>query len=764
MIKKQFLVSGFFVAAFFLVGFVPYLKGVDKKAAQFLYLILLNIISSLYLFFNWNHIERTVKSLFNQKVFWLLCLFPIWSILSFFIAENKVEVLIDSSRIVIYTLSFSTIFLHASLIKNKIISHLPVLLTLILSIEIIMILNLFIERFTLGEYYRDMGLRAFTGNINITAFILLVQLPWVIYFLNKSKLFFSYIVYPLFFFILFLLGSRGANLMSIVIILLYFLFQRINKNDFRLGSLLSIVISFATGLFFNKILFSGNRSLEFVERTTTFSTNSTFQRLRFWKDAFNTFLENPLFGIGTGNWKIKSIDYDRMFMKDYSVPYHVHNDFLEILAEQGIIGFFLFFSCLGIVFLILTKKLIETNENKLIYFTLFISILVYTSDSLLNFPFARPISQIHFLAFLAITLILKKNEFEFTNNIFNQNKRNFFALLIVISIPVTYISYKVLNSFQDQNFLILASRGRIENIKSDDILKIKSDLPNLTATAVPIEAMKANILLSKTEDFENLDTILKMVDKGNKANPYMYLSDAVRAVVYAKKQEIDSSYIYAKKAFYGIPDHNFHFNILMDIIEIKKDSIELNTAYSYMKKPIREGFQKRFLEVSKNIKSVFGDSEREIVNNQILNNSSDQYFYVFSDLLDMGEENLQKANLSNLEAEDYFKKGDFSNAALKFEESILYNPNDNSFYENAANSYMKINNNKKAIEILNKLFNRGLKTNGNAEFLMGLLYTDEKKYDKGCEFFIKALEKEFSLRKDLVDLACKRRNISEINN
>ena len=47
--------------------------------------------------------------------------------------------------------------------------------------------------------------------------------------------------------------------------------------------------------------------------------------------------------MGLGNWKIQSIQSDNSEILEYEIPYHVHNDFLEIFTELGIIGFVLFF-------------------------------------------------------------------------------------------------------------------------------------------------------------------------------------------------------------------------------------------------------------------------------------------------------------------------------------------------------------------------------------------------------------------------------------
>ena len=50
---------------------------------------------------------------------------------------------------------------------------------------------------------------------------------------------------------------------------------------------------------------------------------------------------NPVFGVGLGNWKLKSIEYDAKDILGYVVPYHAHSDFIQLGAELGIIGFLL---------------------------------------------------------------------------------------------------------------------------------------------------------------------------------------------------------------------------------------------------------------------------------------------------------------------------------------------------------------------------------------------------------------------------------------
>ena len=144
------------------------------------------------------------------------------------------------------------------------------------------------------------------------------------------------------------------------------------------------------------------------------------QRLNFYSQALNHIIENPFFGAGIGNWKIKSIDTNKKNIVGYQVPYHVHNDFLELAAELGLIG-------LGIYLLLLYtgfKKVIlntwnivfsKTNlvQSHGIWITTFLYLTVFLIDSNLNFPFARPIVIIILiivLAFLASNKEFQTNE------------------------------------------------------------------------------------------------------------------------------------------------------------------------------------------------------------------------------------------------------------------------------------------------------------------------------------------------------------------
>ena len=99
-----------------------------------------------------------------------------------------------------------------------------------------------------------------------------------------------------------------------------------------------------------------------------------------------------------GNWKIYSIDLDKSNIVSYIIPYTMHNDFLEIASELGVLGLLLF---LYIFYLSYRNswhlyKRVKSNPLVLI---IPLSLLIYIIDSNINFPFTRA-SQLFYLALL----------------------------------------------------------------------------------------------------------------------------------------------------------------------------------------------------------------------------------------------------------------------------------------------------------------------------------------------------------------------------
>ena len=197
------------ITLYLLIGFLPYFNAIDKIAPQYLYLTLLNLISSLYVLLTF----EKVRFRYGTYVFFSLLALTSWSFLSILYAINQSEVLIENSRIVNFLFAFSNIYLLVNRNENY-LKYVPYLISAILVIEVGLVYDRFFERYSGDSYSRDMGLRAFSGNINITAFNFLIKFPFLINVLSRIKInnIIKTIILSIFIFCLFLLGSRGANL------------------------------------------------------------------------------------------------------------------------------------------------------------------------------------------------------------------------------------------------------------------------------------------------------------------------------------------------------------------------------------------------------------------------------------------------------------------------------------------------------------------------------------------------------------------------
>ena len=137
---------------------------------------------------------------------------------------------------------------------------------------------------------------------------------------------------------------------------------------------------------------------------------STNQRLRFYGHAINQITQTPIIGIGLGNWKLYSIKYEAKNMYSYIVPFTAHNDFLEIFAETGIIGFLSYAFFIYFVLRFNINNIFQWLNNEINFSSvyMFIPFIIYFIDMNLNFPLSRPSMQIYFLLYILILLSYRK--------------------------------------------------------------------------------------------------------------------------------------------------------------------------------------------------------------------------------------------------------------------------------------------------------------------------------------------------------------------
>ncbi|ANC78838.1 polysaccharide polymerase [Fictibacillus phosphorivorans] len=134
--------------------------------------------------------------------------------------------------------------------------------------------------------------------------------------------------------------SRGGLVAFIAIFLLYILILNNPIKQLRLliGTFLAIAVSFYLAVTFLSFDIFG----VIQSRMQDFSSDGGSGRFELWGRAWEYFLSSPLIGVGASNF----LPYNQFQFGD---SLQVHNTFLEILSETGIIGAFCF-----MIFLLLT--------------------------------------------------------------------------------------------------------------------------------------------------------------------------------------------------------------------------------------------------------------------------------------------------------------------------------------------------------------------------------------------------------------------------
>ena len=388
----------------------------DRIIPQFLFLSILNTLSFAHLLRN-NRLLLSISYALKEKIIICYSLFIATCFVSIFFAANYSESIIVFSQYLTYLLSFIAIYSLSKSIGKTFLQCFILFSGSALFIESSSILYNAIDQVLInGEIFErnNFMLRTFTGNINIAAnsIVSKIMIVYLIIYTYKDKrlIYLSYALLFIAFSALFILLTRSAflSLGLLTLVLVSFNYKKIITRS------VPLLVIMLIGYFFVNSTFNTENPDEISSRINSITLNteddSINERLGYYSDAVKTIMQYPVFGIGIGNWKIKSIEYSRNSIPGYVVPYHVHNDFLQISAEIGVVGGLLYLMIYLMPIYRIAIKLkdgILDNLN-LVYLLIISAILI---DSMLNFPIARPVNHIFLLFTLVAMLQTSKTDF-----------------------------------------------------------------------------------------------------------------------------------------------------------------------------------------------------------------------------------------------------------------------------------------------------------------------------------------------------------------
>lgn len=255
-------------------------------------------------------------------------------------------------------------------------------------------------------------LKTFTPNKNITAAIIASHIGFFFilkYYLKKLEWLFIVLIF-ISTTVIFFLSARASIIGLILSLVLVYIITLIKKRE-NIVFVNKVCLSVMLGFFVSNLYLGGTNTASLQNRLTSVNIEdqSTNQRIRYYKHGIQHLLKNPFIGIGIGNWKQKSIEYDSQNIENYIVPYHLHNDFLQYGTETGVIGMFLYLSIFLVVLLI---NITRVDKNYFLSISLIISISILFIDSNLNFPHHRPIMMVLLALIISLTELNRTKKIE----------------------------------------------------------------------------------------------------------------------------------------------------------------------------------------------------------------------------------------------------------------------------------------------------------------------------------------------------------------
>jgi hypothetical protein len=263
-------------------------------------------------------------------------------------------------------------------------------------------------------------------------------------------------------------------------------------------------------------------------------------RLNYWKTSLRIFRDVPITGIGTGSWFGIYPNYNGNIYNDENIfkssDLNPHNDYLEILSENGIFGFIFFMFFLFLV----GKNLIYETRKDMLIFPVLLSFAGFLIISMFSFP--RDNIALMILTGTAIGISLSGKETGRQDELIKLNikpiKNIIFSCSAVLLILLTVFSafrYKYeaiyLNAIKDK------FNGNYSEML-DKINKINDDFYPVDANCMPVEYYRGVgyfELKNYSEAMNSFDKALELTPTvpailNDKASSYYMMSDTENAV------------------------------------------------------------------------------------------------------------------------------------------------------------------------------------------------------------------------------------------
>jgi O-antigen ligase len=267
------------------------------------------------------------------------------------------------------------------------------------------IFNAYHELYTYESFFMGARLSAIVHPTYLSMYVLLSALISLDSLFEKSmvgpKRYLWIVSSFVFAIVIYLLSSRAGVIAAFIVLPLFCVIKFYGKMSKAI-----IIVVLVVAALGSVVMLKTNERLKYsLEELSSSGINGTFAkdtRYLIWKSAWGVIRSNLVLGVGTGNAseELKKEFKNRGYTEGYYDDLNAHNQFIEILLENGIIGLILFLSILGyLVYLAIS------DHNLMLGLFIIIIVVFFMFESVLN-----RLAGITFFPFFSFLLVHYKTQ------------------------------------------------------------------------------------------------------------------------------------------------------------------------------------------------------------------------------------------------------------------------------------------------------------------------------------------------------------------
>ncbi|MFY0652802.1 MAG: O-antigen ligase family protein [Cyclobacteriaceae bacterium] len=315
------------------------------------------------------------------------------------------------------------------------------------------------------------------------------------------------------------------------------------------------------------------------------NSESIKERIVVWSESIGIIKDNPFMGVGPGNWKVTVPKYRIGGIRnDYGkiVRIRPHNIYVQVITENGIVGFIFYYGCWMLVLVASIQVLLRSrdNENKLIVIMLMAGFVSFTVDGFFSFPLERyeHTMFLHVMMGIALGLYALQNGGE------SLVKSSKLSRLLVVPI-VAFLGWNIFLGIERHTFEYHMNRAKVfqKRKQNEKIVREaeagKSKWISLDPNKDPLEIQSAMALKNIGKSFKDKKDEpqsskyyqLAMVEAKQALaySPHSTRNLNTLGTIYTETQQYDSAIATYKKALFYAPYY-----------EVTLKNLALNYLYS----------------------------------------------------------------------------------------------------------------------------------------------------------------------------------------